>query len=81
MRGLLKGNTKMEYLYAITATYDSAKTPHWIGRYSDAVSAVSEWNKIVDWGFASEYATYNLSEPSGKMHTKIFYRSGAVSGK
>ena len=81
MRGLLKGNTKMEYSYAITATYDNDTAPQWVGRYSDAISAVSEWNKIVDWGFADEYATYNFSEPSGKMHTKIFYRSGAVSGK
>ena len=81
MRGLLKGNTKMEYLYAITATYDNDKAPHWVGRYSDAISAVSEWNKITDWGFANEYATYNFSEPSGKMITKIFYRDGRVSGK
>jgi hypothetical protein len=35
----------------------------------------------VDWGFADEYATYNFSEPSGKMHTKIFYRNGTVGGK
>ena len=71
----------MEYLYSITATYDSDTTPHWVGRYSDAIGAVSEWNKIVDWGFADEYATYNFSEPSGKMVTKIFYRDGKVGGK
>jgi hypothetical protein len=71
----------MEYLYAITATYDNDSTPIWVGRYSDALSAVNEWNKIVDWGFADEFATYNLSEPSGKMHTKIFYRNGNVGGK
>ena len=71
----------MEYLYSITATYDSDTTPQWVGRYSDAISAVSEWNKIVDWGFANEYATYNFSEPSGKMVTKIFYRDGKVGGK
>lgn len=71
----------MEYSYAITATYDNDKTPKWVGRYSDAISAVTDWNKIVDWGFANEYATYNFSEPSGKMVTKIFYRSGTVGGK
>jgi hypothetical protein len=42
---------------------------------------VTEWNKITDWGFADEYATYNFSEPSGKMTTKIFYRDGKVGGK
>jgi hypothetical protein len=64
-----------EYLYAVTVAYDG-ETPHWTGRYSDALSAVNEFNKHVDWGFANEYATVNLSEPSGKMHTSTFYREG-----
>jgi hypothetical protein len=70
----------MEYNYAITVAYDG-QTPHWTGRYSDALTAVNEFNKHIDWGFADEYATVNLSEPSGKMHTKVFYRSGKVSVK
>ena len=64
----------MEYNFSITATYDNEATPYFVGRYTDAISAVTEWNKIVDWGFADEFATYNFSEPTGKMHTKIFYR-------
>jgi hypothetical protein len=64
----------MEYNFSITATYDNETTPHWVGRYSDAITAVTDWNKITDWGFADEFATYNFSEPTGKMHTKIFYR-------
>ena len=71
----------MDYEFAITATYDNETTPYFVGRYSDALTAVEEWNKIVDWGFADEFATYNLTEPSGKMHTKIFYRNGKVGGK
>ena len=65
-----------EYLYTVTVTYDNVPSPQWIGRYSDALSAVDEFNKHVDWGFADEYATVNLSEPSGKMHTRVFYREG-----
>jgi len=65
----------MEYNYAITVAYDG-NAPHWTGRYSDALTAVNEFNKHIDWGFANEYATVNLSEPSGKMHTKVFYREG-----
>ena len=65
----------MEYLYAITVAYDG-KAPHWTGRYSDALTAVTEFNKHIDWGFADEYSTVNLSEPSGKMHTRTFYREG-----
>jgi hypothetical protein len=64
-----------EYLYAVTVAYDS-KPVHWTGRYSDALSAVNTFNSFEDWGFADEYATVNLSEPSGKMHTKLFYREG-----
>jgi hypothetical protein len=71
----------MEYLYSITCTYDGDKSPHWIGRYDNALDAVSEFNKFVDYGLASEYSTVNLSEPNGKMHTKIFYANGTVGGK
>ena len=66
----------MDYEYSITVTYDSATEPIWVGRYDNALSAVTEFNKIVDWGFADEYATVNLSEPNGKMHTRTFYREG-----
>jgi hypothetical protein len=66
----------MEYLYSVTVTYDSAPAPKWVGRYSDALTAVNAFNEIVDWGFADEYSTVNLSEPSGKMHTRVFYREG-----
>jgi len=65
----------MEYNYAVTVAYDGS-APHWTGRYSDALSAVNTFNSFEDWGFADEYATVNLSEPSGKMHTKLFYREG-----
>ena len=71
----------MEYLYAVTATYDGDRSPHWIGRYDNALDAVSEFNKFIDYGRASEYATINLSEPSVKMHPKIFYANGQVGGK
>lgn len=71
----------MEYLYSVTCTYDGDKSPHWIGRYDNALEAVSEFNKFVDYGLASEYSTVNLSEPNGKMHTKIFYANGTVGGK
>ena len=71
----------MEYEYSITVTYDSAPTPTWSARYDNALDAVSEFNKFVDHGLASQFATINLSEPSGKMHTKIFYANGNVGGK
>jgi hypothetical protein len=71
----------MEYLYSVTCTYDGDRSPHWTGRYDNALDAVNTYNKFVDYGLASEYSTVNLSEPSGKMHTKIFYTNGNVGGK
>jgi hypothetical protein len=71
----------MEYLYSVTCTYDNERTPKWIGRFDNALDAVDTYNKFVDWGLANEYSTVNLSEPSGKMHTKVFYRNGNVGGK
>jgi len=71
----------MEYLYSVTCTYDGDKSPHCTGRFNNALDAVDTYNRFVDWGLANEYSTVNLSEPSGKMHTKIFYRDGNVGGK
>ena len=71
----------MEYTYAVTCTYDSAPTPKWSGRFDNALEAVNCYNKFIDHGFANEYSTINLSEPNGKMFTKILYRNGNIGGK
>ena len=71
----------MEYIYSVTCTYDGDRSPHWTGRYDNALDAVDTYNKFVDYGLASEYSTVNLSEPNGKMHTKIFYTNGNTGGK
>lgn len=62
----------MDYSFVITSHYDgNYKSSH---RYSNAVDAVNEWNKIVDWGFADNEATYTLLESNGVMHTKTYRR-------
>jgi len=69
----------MEYTYAITTSYDGELVNTL--RVSDMLQAVDAWTKCVDFGDAKEYATYNLSDPTGKMYTKTFYRNGEVSVK
>jgi hypothetical protein len=69
----------MEYNYSLTTSYDG-KLIHTL-RVSDMLEAVNAWTKCVDFGDAKEYATYNLSDPTGKMYTKTFYRNGNVSVK
>ena len=71
----------MEYEYAVTSTYDGKPHYSWTGRYDNALEAVNVYNSFIDYGFAHQYRTINLSEPNGKMHTKIFYRNGNVGGK
>lgn len=69
----------MEYTYSLTTSYDGELVNTL--RVSDMMEAVDAWTKCVDFGDAKEYATYNLSDPTGKMYTKTFYRNGNVSVK
>jgi len=73
----LRKVNKMEYTYALTTSYDGELVNTL--RVSDMLEAVDAWTKCVDFGDAKEYATYNLSDPTGKMYTKTFYRNGEVS--
>ena len=65
-----------EYTYALTTSYDG-ELIHTL-RINDMLEAVSAWDKCVDYGTAKEYATYNLSDLTGKMYTKTFYTNGKV---
>ena len=69
----------MEYNYSLTIAYDGELVS--TTRTADMLEIVNAWNKCVDCGDAKEYATYNLSDLTGKMYTKTFYRNGNVSVK
>ena len=69
----------MEYNYALTISYDGELRS--VFRTADMLDAIDAWNKCVDCGDAKEYATYNLTDPFGKMYSKNFYRDGRVTGK
>jgi len=66
----------MEYTYSLTTSYDGELVNTL--RVSDMLEAVNAWDKCVDYGTAKEYATYNLSDLTGKMYTKTFYANGEV---
>lgn len=70
---------KGKLMYTLSIAYDGNRIASW--DFSDALSAVHEYDKCIDAGDSKEYATYNLSEPNGKMHTKNFYRNGKVTQK
>jgi hypothetical protein len=67
----------MEYTYSLTTSYDGELVNTL--RVSDLLEVVNAWDKCVDHGNAKEYATYNLSDPTGKMYTKTFYSNGEVA--
>lgn len=69
----------MEYNYSLTTSYDGELVSTL--RSADMLEIVNAWNKCVDFGDAKGYATYNMSDPMGKMYTKVFYRDGKVSVK
>jgi hypothetical protein len=64
-------------MYKITSAYDS-NAPHWSAEYENEFGAWENFFKFTDWGMANEYRTVNISTPTGKMYTKLFYRSGEV---
>ncbi len=66
----------MEYTYSLTTSYDG-ELIHTL-RVNDMLEAVNAWTKCVDYGTARKYATYNLSDLTGKMYTKTFYTNGEV---
>ena len=66
----------MEYNYSLTTSYDG-ELIHTL-RVNDMLEAVNAWTKCVDYGTARKYATYNLSDLTGKMYTKTFYTNGKV---
>jgi hypothetical protein len=42
--------------------------------YGDAVSAAAGYGNYTDWGFAKDFLTVTLYEPTGKVHEKILQR-------
>jgi hypothetical protein len=62
-------------MYKLTCAYDSL-APHWSAEYESELGAWENFFLFTDWGFANEYRTVNLYTPTGKCHTRIFYREG-----
>ena len=67
-------------MYRLTCAYDG-NSHHWSAEYETEFGAWENFFRFTDWGTANEYSTVNLSTPTGKMYTKVFYRNGMVSVK
>jgi hypothetical protein len=63
-------------MYKVTCQYDYEESPHWSKTYDNELEAWESFFSFKDWGMANEYSIVNISTPSLKMHTRIFYREG-----
>jgi hypothetical protein len=60
--------------YVIAVANDSETAT--VYEYDNAIDAVHNYDKYVDYGFAAFARTISLLEPTGKVHTKTFLRPG-----
>lgn len=63
-----------ETSYMLTISRDGEHPVRSIYFYDNAVHAVNGYNRYNDWGFAKDYLTVVLYEPTGRKHEKILER-------
>jgi hypothetical protein len=84
---MLKPNMDMVKKY-VSETYTEAKNTGYmltstrdndddcaIYFYDNAVEAVNAFNRYVDWGFAKDFLTIRLYEPTGNINQKVLKRA------
>jgi hypothetical protein len=60
--------------YMLTIARDGESPVRSIYFYDNAIDAVNGYEAYQDWGFAKEYLTVSLYEPTGQVHTKTLRR-------
>lgn len=60
--------------YMLTIARDGESPARSIYFYGDAIDAAKGYEAYQDWGFAKDFLTVELYEPTGKVHSKILRR-------
>lgn len=60
--------------YMITISRDGEYPERSVIFYEDAITAANVFNSYKDWGFAKEFLTVKMYEPTGKIHEKVMKR-------
>lgn len=68
---------KQNNSYMLTVARDGEYPDRTIIFFQDAIEAAEAYGMYNDWGFAKNYLTVRLYEPSGKINEKIFKRNQA----
>ncbi len=70
-------NEKKANAYMLTISRDGEDPVRTIIFYNNAIEAAEAYNMYNDWGFAKQYLTITLYEPSGVVNKKVFKRNQA----
>jgi len=68
---------KTAYSYMLTIARDGESPVRTIIFFTNAIDAAEAYNKYTDWGFARNYLTVHLYEPSGLVNKKVLMRNQA----
>ena len=60
--------------YMLTIARDGESPVRSIYFYGDAIEAVKGYEAYQDWGFAKDFLTVELYEPTGRVHSKVLRR-------
>lgn len=60
--------------YMLTIARDGESPVRSIYFYGDAIDAANGYNAYTDWGFARDFLTVELYEPTGRVHSKVLRR-------
>ena len=60
--------------YMLTIARDGESPVRSIYFYDNAIDAATGYAAYTDWGFAKDYLTVELYEPTGRVHSKILRR-------
>lgn len=60
--------------YMLTIARDGESPARSIYFYGDAIDAATGYAAYTDWGFAKDFLTVELYEPSGRVHSKVLRR-------
>ena len=74
---VMNANSHSVSHYMLTVARDGESPARTIIFYENAVEAAEAYSMYVDWGFAKQYLTVCLYEPSGKINQKVFNRNQA----
>lgn len=60
--------------YMLTIARDGESPARSIYFYGDAIDAAKGYEAYQDWGFAKDFLTVELYEPTGRVHSKVLRR-------